>query len=96
MLLYTFDQVSLLDSQLKEKSSVMEEYVGELSQLRSEMAGIKKNQEREISELKEEYSRQIEEVRLGCCYQWLLKWLSIDEDYTHHAMSTVGIASDAV
>lgn len=67
--IYTFDQVSLLDSQLKEKSSIMEEYVGELSQLRSEIAGIKKNQEREISELKEEYSRQIEEVRLGCCYQ---------------------------
>ena len=64
-----FNQVSLLDSQLKEKSSMMEEYVSELSQLRSEMVRIKKNQEREISELKEEYSRQIEEVSWECCYQ---------------------------
>ena len=56
------NQVSLLDSQLKEKSSIMEEYVNELSQLRSEMAKIKKNQEKEISQLKEERSRELEEV----------------------------------
>lgn len=58
----TFDQVSLLDSQLKEKSSIMEEYVNELSQLRSQMVRIKKNQEKEISELKEECLKEIEQV----------------------------------
>lgn len=58
----TFDQVSLLDSQLMEKSSMIEEYVNELSQLRSEMARIKKRQEKEISESKEECSRDLEEV----------------------------------
>ena len=54
--------MSLLNSQLKEKSSVMEEYVNELSHLRSEMTKIKKNQEKEISQFKEEHSREIEEV----------------------------------
>lgn len=56
------DQVSLLDSQLKEKSSMIEEYTNELSQLRSEMVKIKKNQEKETSGLKEECSREIEQV----------------------------------
>ena len=54
--------MSLLDSQLKEKSSIMEDYVNELSQLRGEVARIKKNQEKEILVMKEGCARDMEEV----------------------------------
>ena len=93
-----FDQVSLLDSQLKQKSSMMEEYVTELSQLRTEIARIKKNQEKEISKLKEENSRELEEVSCWqCCHQLLLTQLSsTDEDYTQLAVPAAGSSGDTV